>query len=138
MSLGDQAVCGNLKAKDGISSTSFTRDIKFRYNNTDNGGTTAAKGLFTFATNGGALTMNIPDPKRDGDVIECMYVAGGNPLILDATGKLYGAANRIEFGSSSGGYCKLIAYVSKWFIAARGSSDPAAANAVAGLPALVV
>ena len=82
--------------------------------------------------------MNLPAPEQDGDVIEVMYVAGGNALTLDATGFLYGTANEIQFGTTSGQYVKLVAYADRWFIAGRDSAQPATANTVAGLPVLAV
>jgi hypothetical protein len=123
---------------DNIASSSYTRQIKHRYDASNNGQTTATKGLMTFATNFGTLTMNLPAPEQDGDVIEVMYVAGGNALTLDATGFLYGTANEIQFGTTSGQYVKLVAYADRWFIAGRDSAQPATANTVAGLPVLAV
>ena len=67
-----------------------------------------------------------------------MYTSGGNALILNAPGLLYGTATSIEFGTTSGQYVKLVAYADKWFIAGRDSSQPATANTVAGLPVLAV
>ena len=135
--LGDNAIVGSINA-DNVASSSYTREIRFQYNNTNDGQTTAPKGLMTFATNNGSLTMTLPTPGQTGDVIECMYVAGGNPLILDGTGLLFGTANEIQFGTTSGQYVKLVAYANKWFVAGRDSAVPATANSVAGLPVLAV
>jgi hypothetical protein len=135
--LGDSAIVGTLNA-DNVASSSYTRQIRFQYNNTNDGQTTASRGLMTFATNAGALTMSLPTPSQTGDVIEILYVAGGNALTIDATGLLYGTANEIQFGTTSGQYVKLVAYLTKWFIAGRDSAIPATANSVAGLPVLAV
>jgi hypothetical protein len=135
--LGDSAVVGTINA-DNVASSSYTRQIRFQYNNTNDGQTTAQRGLMTFATNAGALTMSLPTPSQTGDVIEILYVAGGNALTIEATGLLYGTANQIQFGTTSGQYVKLVAYLTKWFIAGRDSSVPATANSVAGLPVLAV
>jgi len=135
--LGDSAVVGTINA-DNVASSSYTRQIRFQYNNTNDGQTTAPKGLMTFATNGGSLTMTLPTPSQTGDVIEMLYVAGGNALTIEATGLLFGTANEIQFGATSGQYVKLVAYVGKWFVAGRDSAVPATANSVAGLPVLAV
>ena len=123
---------------DNVKSASYTRQIKHIYDASNNGQTTGTKGLMTFATNAGALTMNLPDPEQDGDVIEVMYVAGGANFTLDGTGKLFGTANTIDFGTSSGQYVKLIAYADKWFIAGRDSAEPALSSQVVGLPVLAL
>jgi len=135
-SLGKSAWCGTLNS-DNVRSQSYNRQIAQRYDFNNDGQVMAKKGLFTFATNGGVLTMGLPSPDATGDVIEMMYVAGGNALTITATGLLFGTANSIQMGTTSGQYIKLIAYENKWFVAGRDSATPATANSVAGLPVLV-
>ena len=49
---------------DNVASSSYTRQIRHRYNNTNSGQTTATKGLMTFSTILGNVVMNLPAPEQ--------------------------------------------------------------------------
>ncbi len=140
--LGASATCGEMIASK--LDVPYVSGLPVKTLTVDDDDTTiaGAKGLYLVDYSGGSTTVSLADGSKSGDVVEILTVrSGGNSFTVNAVIHITGSSP-IAFGTVSGGYLRMVwiqdipGVGNGWFVLDRSSGSPAAATAVANLPAI--